>query len=234
MHVTPVPGGAVGSHPGARLDLTLEERVVLAARSCVAQRGLEATTVDDIADAAGCSRASVYRVFPGGRRTVLRALVDSEVDGLLAGLAAEVDTSPDVATAVAGAVYSASTRLAAHPALQRLLGSEPGAVLPYISFDGAAPLLARCAAWGRVHLARFLPDDDAEAVGEWAARLVLSHLHTPSDLIVLTDPAVVRHLVDTYLLPGLPGTPGGGAIVLTGRPAAPTEPTAPPCEETTP
>jgi AcrR family transcriptional regulator len=213
MHVTPAPDGP-SSGSGSLFGLTLEERVVLAARACVAERGLADTTVDDIAAAAGCSRASVYRVFPGGRRKVLRELVDSEVDGLLAGLAADVDAAPDLAAAVAGAVHTASTLLAAHPALQRLLSTEPGAVLPYISFDGAAPLLARAAAWGRSHLARFLPADDAEAVGEWAARLVLSHLHTPSDLIVLTDPTAVRHLVATYLMPGLPdlsGIPAAGA-----------------------
>jgi hypothetical protein len=138
---------------------------------------------------------------------VLRALVDREVDGLLDGLAADVDAAPDLASAVAGAVHGAAVVLDAHPALQRLLATEPGTVMPYISFDGAAPLFAKAAAWGRTHLARFLPAPEAEAVGEWAARVVLSHLHQPSAHVALTDPAGARHLVDAYLLPGLAEPP---------------------------
>ena len=116
----------------------LEARVLIAARDCVAAAGLRATTVDDIASAAGCSRASIYRVFPGGRRGLLRAMVSAEVTDLLHLLAADVDAAPDLSAAVSGAVHTAAVMLAAHPALQRLLDHEPGAVMPYISFDGAA------------------------------------------------------------------------------------------------
>lgn len=177
--------------------------MLIAARDCIAANGLRATTVDDVAAAAGCGRASIYRLFPGGRRGVLRAMVAAEVNDLLDWLAADIDTAPDLSAAVSGAVHTSAAVLATHPALQRLLDHEPGAVMPFISFDGAAPLLATVAAWGRVHLVRFLPAESAEAVGEWAARLVLAHLHNRRDLLALTDPATVRHLVDTYLMPGL-------------------------------
>jgi AcrR family transcriptional regulator len=145
MDVTP-PTLDLTDHAPARagavpFGLALDQRVLVAARDCVAVNGLRDTTVDDIATAAGCGRASIYRLFPGGRRGVLRAMVDAEVDGLLGLLAADADAAPDLATAVAGAVHTAATLLAAHPALQRLLAEEPGAVLPYISFDGAAPLV---------------------------------------------------------------------------------------------
>jgi AcrR family transcriptional regulator len=216
MDVTPLlPDAAVGPDPRrpdprrpdlrgpGTFGLTLEARVLLAARDCVAARGLRDTTVDEIAGAAGCGRASIYRVFPGGRHGVLLAMVQAEVDGLLAGLADEVDGAPDLASAVAAAVHTAALALAGHPALQRSLVEDPGSVLPYISFDGAAPLYARVAAWGRAHLSRFLDPDDAEAVGEWAARLVLGHLHQPSEHLDLTDLVCVRHLVDTYLVPGV-------------------------------
>mgnify|MGYP003119290245 CR=1 FL=1 len=202
MDVTaPAPGLAVVAvDPFGR---TLEQRILLAARECIAARGLRDTTVDDIAVAAGCGRASIYRVFPGGRRGLLLAMVEAEVESLLASLAGGVDGADDLPTAVAAAVQAAATALAVHPVLQRSLVEDPGSVLPYISFDGAAPLYARVAAWGREHFARFLPPDDAEAVGEWAARLVLGHLHQPSPRLDLTDPGCVRHLVDTYLVPGL-------------------------------
>lgn len=182
---------------------TLEGRVLAATRDCLAASGLRGTTVDEIAVAAGCGRASIYRLFPGGRRGLLRAMVTAEVDALLAGLVPLVDEADDLGDAVTEAVHAAAVVLASHPVLQRALVEDPGAVLPHISFDGAEPLYARVGAWGRAHLARFLLPDEAEAVGEWSARLVLSHLHQPSARLDLTDRQRVAEIVTTYLLPGV-------------------------------
>ncbi|MCU0310036.1 MAG: TetR/AcrR family transcriptional regulator [Acidimicrobiales bacterium] len=181
----------------------LEARILRAARDCVADRGLRATTIEDVAAAAGCGRASIYRIVPGGRRGLLRAVVAEEVATLFDELGVRIDAAADLAGAVVDAVNGAAVHLADHAALQRLLADEPGVIMPFISFDGAAPLLASVSAWGGGHFRRFLPADEAEAVAEWAARLVLSHLQEPHDLLVLTDPVRVRHLVETYLLPGV-------------------------------
>ena len=48
--------------------------------------GTAKTTVDDIARAAGVSRATVYREFPGGRDELLAAVVDTEVARLFSAL----------------------------------------------------------------------------------------------------------------------------------------------------
>ena len=59
------------AHATSATDATganrMEERILDAAIACVAVQGVRATTVDDVAHAAGCSRATVYRTFPGGR-----------------------------------------------------------------------------------------------------------------------------------------------------------------------
>lgn len=182
---------------------SLEDRILAATRVCVAEQGLRHTTIDHIATVAGCGRASVYRVFPGGRQSLLAAMVETEVAALLVRLADDVAGAPDLPSAVAGAVHRTAVELAGHPVLQRLLVEDPGAVMPFITFDGATPLLLTAGTWGREHLSRFLDPESGEAIGEWAARIVLTHLHQPSDLLVLTDAATARHLVDTYLVPGL-------------------------------
>ena len=46
---------------------------------CLAHQGTAKTTVDDIAREAGISRATVYRVFPGGKGEILAAVVDTEM-----------------------------------------------------------------------------------------------------------------------------------------------------------
>jgi len=50
-----------------------ETEVLGATVECVARWGLSKTTLDDVARAAGVSRATVYRLFPGGRDVLVRA-----------------------------------------------------------------------------------------------------------------------------------------------------------------
>src|SRR5437867_12981233 len=61
-------------------------RVLVATIACLGRWGLAKTTLDDIAREAGVSRATVYRLFPGGKETVVRAAIDAEVDSFRLGL----------------------------------------------------------------------------------------------------------------------------------------------------
>ncbi len=207
MVVTPEPAQATepavapALEPGTRGDV--RSRLLAATAACVAARGLRGTSIDDIAAAAGCARATVYRAFPGGRGELLVAAVEAQVATVFAVAGAAADAEPDLAGAVTAAVHGAAAELAGHAALQRLLVEEPGAVLPFISFDRLDPLLAAAARWGRQHLSRFLRADDAEIAAEWAARVVLTHLRSPGSPTDTTDRAAVRRLVERYLLPGL-------------------------------
>ncbi len=182
-------------------------RILAATAECVADQGLRATSVEDIAERAGCARATIYRLFPGGRSGLLLAAVELQLNEVLDAASRAADVADDLPSAVAGAVWAASTTIAEHAPLQRLLRDEPGEILPYISFDRLAPLLGRAAAWGRDHLGRFLDPDQAEAVGEWGARVVLDHLRSPGSPTDTTDLTAVRRLVERYLLPGLTASP---------------------------
>ena len=51
----------------------LRDRVLAAAYECVARFGIAKTTVEDVVKQSGVSRATVYRVFPGGKEQLLRA-----------------------------------------------------------------------------------------------------------------------------------------------------------------
>lgn len=201
MAVTSTPAPASPAPVGPPGDTAL--RILAATAECVAVQGLRATSVEDIAERAGCARATIYRLFPGGRSGLLLAAVELQLTEVLDAATRAADTAADLPSAVAGAVWAASTTIAEHAPLQRLLRDEPGEILPYISFDRLAPLLARAAAWGRDHLGRFLEPDQAEAVGEWGARVVLDHLRSPGSPTDTTDLEAVRRLVDRYLIPGL-------------------------------
>jgi len=192
----PAPAGAVPSN-----EMAL--RILAATAVCVAGQGLKATSIDDIAEAAGCARATIYRLFPGGRAGLLAAAAELQITTVLEAAGVAADAEPDLAPSIAAAVHTASTTLAGHAALQRLLAEEPGAVLPFISFDRLGPLLAQAAVWGRERFRRFLSDDEAEIAGEWVARVVLVHLRSPGSPTDTTDLTAVRRVVEQFLLPGL-------------------------------
>ena len=73
----------------------VRERVVAGTLRCVARWGVAKTTLDDIAREAGCSRATIYRTFPGGKNSVMLATGEAEVRRLLDDLVVALDGTDD-------------------------------------------------------------------------------------------------------------------------------------------
>ena len=71
--------------PGA--DPALRERLLEATYACVARFGLGKTTVEDVVKESGVSRATVYRVFPGGKDELMREVVGWEMGRFFGALA---------------------------------------------------------------------------------------------------------------------------------------------------
>ena len=66
----------------------VELRVLHAAKACTERWGLDRLTIDDIAHASGVSRATIYRLFPGGKDVLFEALRVRELEEFFAELAA--------------------------------------------------------------------------------------------------------------------------------------------------
>lgn len=190
--------------PSAVQGDTLEDRILAAAVRCVARWGVAKTTLDDIAREAGCSRATVYRVIPGGRDALLEAAGDRELARLFGSLAGALDATASLDDLLITCVHRAAVEVAAHDALQYLLTHEPEHLLPWVAFDGLDPLLVASATFARPFLVRHLPDDQADEVAEWLARLLVSYVLDPTEHgLDLTRRADAEHLVRTYVLPGV-------------------------------
>jgi AcrR family transcriptional regulator len=181
----------------------------------LARWGVARSSLDDIAKEAGCSRATVYRAFPGGKDTLLLAVVADEVDRFTAGLRsvlAGADTLEDLL--VAGMTFAVRT-LTGHDVLQLVLAHEPELVLPHVSFGGLDRFLAGASQLAAPPLRRFMDDELALRTGEWLTRLVLSHTLSPSSTADLTDPGSTRAFVRSYVLPGLASPAAGSHGVAT-------------------
>jgi AcrR family transcriptional regulator len=161
------------------------------------------TSFEDVAREAGCSRATLYRSFPGGRDALFAAVVDHEVSRLFGTVAVAMGSAASLEDAIVGAITEAARLVEQHDALRYLLQNEPGLVLPHLAFHQLDALLARASAFAAPLLARFLHHDEAARAAEWITRIFLSYSVSPAPGVQLTDPASVRRLVRAFVLPGL-------------------------------
>jgi AcrR family transcriptional regulator len=195
--------------PAAVATAPLEARIVEAMLECIGRWGLAKTTADDVARAAGVSRATLYRAFPGGKDVVFDSLVRHEAARFFHTITARLDEADRLEDLLVIGVVEAARFLSGHEALGYVLAHEPERVLPAFTFDRLERTLATATAFTVPHLRRFVPAQEAaEAGAEWIVRILLSYAMNPSPHLSLTDEAGVRRFVTTYLLPSLSPSTG--------------------------
>jgi AcrR family transcriptional regulator len=195
--------GASWTHGAPPPSDSVEGRVLDAAEVCVARWGVAKTTIDDLAREAGCSRATVYRAFPGGRDVVFDAAANRLVLRFFAHVAGRVAGAATLADAAAVVLSESCAAIAGHPAVAYVLAHEPEVLASHLSFGDLDPLLGWARAFAETHFTRFVDPPAAREVGEWLARIVVSYGFDPRSSLDLADPVVSHRFVSTYLVPGL-------------------------------
>jgi AcrR family transcriptional regulator len=181
-----------------------DQKVLDAALACFARWGLTKTTLDDIAREAGVSRATVYRLFPGGKDVVFDAVAGRERARFFEGLRAELEQrTDDLEELVIAGVTFASRSIAEHGALQFLLTHEPDVVLPLVAFDRLDLVLDHAAAFCTPYLTPHVGKEWAPRAAEWITRMVISYSLVPADGFDLSQDADARRFVRSFVLPGL-------------------------------
>jgi len=200
-----LPEGGLGvvKHIGTDDRSSQRVRIVDGALRCIARQGTSKTTADDVARESGVSRATLYRAFPGGREAVLGAVLDTEVARFFSGLAVVMGEAHDLEDVLVAGMVHAARRLSAHAALGYLFEREPEVILPYLAFDPMDRLLLAASAFTAPFFGRWLERDQASRAAEWAVRIVLSYLACPSPGSDLKDPEDARHIVSTFVMPGI-------------------------------
>lgn len=176
----------------AILDTALEELLTY---------GLRRTTVDIVAKRAGVSRATLYRRFDGKDALVQAVLVreSRRFFGSIAAAVAGVSTEEErlVEGFVVGVRYARADRL-----LNRLLASDPEALLPYLTTNGALVVAAArdFLVWQGGSRAP-VGDRTPEGVAELFVRLAISFTLLPESAIPLDSDEQVRAFGRAYLAP---------------------------------
>jgi AcrR family transcriptional regulator len=182
---------------------TQEQRVIDAALRCIARWGIAKTTLDDIAREASCSRATIYRLFPGGKDALLEATAALELHRFFTALGRRLDEADGLEDMLVAGIVFAARSLATHEALQFVLAYEPEVILPRVAFHHADRVLSVVTEMTAPYLARHVAADEAPRAAEWVARIVLSYTLSPAAGVDVRDEESVRRLVRTFVLPGL-------------------------------
>ncbi len=178
-------------------------RLLEGAYRCIAEKGVAATSLEDAARAAGVSRATLYRYFPGGREELVGAVITYETLRFFQNLAHAVAGAPDLETLLVEGIVVAHRSIEAHAVLQKILETEPERLLPQLSLESAG-LIGLLAAFfeGRFAGHRLRQGVGPAEAAEYVARLTLSFIGSPGGWD-LADPEQVRELVRSEFLAGL-------------------------------
>jgi AcrR family transcriptional regulator len=194
--MTPTPSSAAASGTSS-----VEARVLNSAKACVERWGMAKVTIDDIATDAGVSRATLYRMFPGGKDVLFESLRVRELEDFFTRLAAHIEHATDLEDLLVRTVVSATHDLRDDQHLAVMMAMEPGDTLGQLTVEGL-PRIIRVATVFLVPLVdRYLPRRESARLVELLARLVISYFLAPSDHVDLGDPDSARTFITTFILP---------------------------------
>ena len=117
--------------PQVRSDFrTIEDRVLDALHSSIEKWGLDKVTIDDVAQVSGVSRATIYRMFPGGREVLFEALRVRNLNEFFTGLRSAVDSSASLLDLVVDITVHATRELRSDEQLVAMLANEEANLTP--------------------------------------------------------------------------------------------------------
>jgi AcrR family transcriptional regulator len=181
----------------------IESRVLDAAKSCCERWGFEKVTIDDIAASAHVSRATIYRMFPGGKDVLFEALRVRELERFFALLLDRVEGATNLEDLLVRAVVAATAELRADEHLALMLASEPGRTISQLTVEGLPRIIRFANAFLAPLVEPYLDREQSRAVIDVLARLTISYFLAPSDTVDLGDEESARAFLRPFLTPYL-------------------------------
>jgi AcrR family transcriptional regulator len=179
---------------------SVRERLIDAAEGCLRAKGIRATTVSEVAEAAGVSRGWLYRHYPDKASLLGAAIVRLN------------EAFWGESNRTLSAISGFEEQLAVGVRLGRSAYETPGALVMQLRRDepeefaacagagvqGLVPDLGR----GEIH-----PETELDEAAEWVARVQISLGTVPGDTLDPDDHDAVRRHMRRYVLPALRATP---------------------------
>jgi AcrR family transcriptional regulator len=183
-----------------------ERQFLDAAERCLRRTGIRRTTMVQIADEAGVSRAWLYRHFPD-KGSLLGAALLRQDEAFWSDARARISRRRTLAGQVAEAVtYSRQQQPAA--LVLALRATEPEACAAILG-AGLRQAMPGMAAFWRPYLeaardrGEVRAGLDIAAAAEWVMRVVLSLVTVPGDAVDVDEPVSVRRFIGDFLVQGL-------------------------------
>jgi AcrR family transcriptional regulator len=188
-------------------DSQAESRICEAALECFVARGMDHTSMQDVAQAAGVSRGTIYRYYKD-RQALISAAVAYGATDHYASVAAEMDRQPDFdrqlevfARRTARGIVEKKTDSGLFRGdvdLIRYVLSDTGSLLRR-NVDCLRPYVAAARERGEID-----PKVDVDQAAEWLARMVLSVAQVPASASVNSrDSESVTRFIRRYAVAGL-------------------------------
>ncbi|WP_067813907.1 TetR/AcrR family transcriptional regulator [Actinomadura kijaniata] len=188
--------------PPTTADAT-RERIIDAAQECFGRFGVAKTTMEDVAAAAGLSRATVYRAVTGGREELILAVVLRDLRRFLDLLTERLRALPSVPDAIVEGCVDAVTFVRSDPTVARFLVPEAAGHMQAAVAGAAEHVLDLCCEHVRPYFAlaqgRGLLRADIEVEGtvEFLFRIITSLIVMDRD----RDADGLRTFLRTYVVP---------------------------------
>jgi len=183
------------------MAISAETRILDAAKQCCEKWGIAKVGVDDIAAAAGVSRATLYRLFPGGRDVVFDALRVRELEEFFIRLKDGVVGADTLEELLVRTIVVATHELRADDHLALMLMAEPGDTLSQLTVDGLPRIIRMASLFLAPLVDNYLSRRDGARLVDLLSRLVISYFLAPSEHVDFGDEQSAREFIRVQILP---------------------------------
>lgn len=163
--------------------------------------------MDDVCAEARISRATLYRIFPGGRDVMFESLRVRRLSEFFTVVRAHVEGAESLEDLLVRSISVAHAELVGDEQLGTLLATAPGETLGDLTVSGVSRIVSVATAFFAPLAAPFVPRGDAEEIIEVMCRMVISVFLAPSSRIDFSREEHVRQFVRRHLIPEAAGRP---------------------------
>ena len=184
-------------------DKSLRTQVIDATLAEIEAGHYAEISIDRIVRRVPGSRATIYRLVPGGTQSLLDLCAEREASRVYSAVVVAMSAESELHHGLLAGLTTPWHHLHGHVALRRVVEANPEFLLRRLRFNEAARTYGAASSAVEPLLRRWLPSDQANRVAEWLIRIVVLYWNTPNDLVDVSDPASVARFYGRHMAPGV-------------------------------